>query len=109
MTSRVLEEYGYRVVVAGGAKEALALLGQREEKIKLLITDVVMPGMDGPELARKVLTLRPGLPVLFMSGYTDDEIVRRGLLQVGQPFLQKPFTPEALGREVAELLKRRPV
>jgi two-component system, cell cycle sensor histidine kinase and response regulator CckA len=108
MTSRVLQEYGYRVVAAGGAKEALALVGQRDEKIKLLITDVVMPGMDGPELARKVIGLRPGLPVLFMSGYTDDEIVRRGLLQVGQPFLQKPFTPEALGREVAELLKRNP-
>jgi two-component system cell cycle sensor histidine kinase/response regulator CckA len=108
MTSRVLQEYGYRVVVAGGAKEALALLGQRDEKVKLLVTDVVMPGMDGPELARQALALQPGLPVLFMSGYTDDEIVRRGLLQVGQPFLQKPFSPEALGREVAELLKRGP-
>jgi two-component system cell cycle sensor histidine kinase/response regulator CckA len=108
MTSRVLQEYGYRVVVAAGAQEALALVSQRDQKVKLLITDVVMPGMDGPELARQVLALRPGLPVLFMSGYTDDEIVRRGLLQVGQPFLQKPFTPEALGREVAELLKRSP-
>jgi two-component system cell cycle sensor histidine kinase/response regulator CckA len=106
MTSRALEEYGYRVVSAGGAQEALALIRQRDEKVKLLITDVVMPGMDGPELARQMLTLRPGLPVLFMSGYTDDEIVRRGLLQVGQPFLQKPFTPESLGREVAALLKR---
>jgi two-component system cell cycle sensor histidine kinase/response regulator CckA len=108
MTSRALEEYGYRVVAAGGAREALALIGAADEKVKLLITDVVMPGMDGPELARRVLALRPGLPVLFMSGYTDDEIVRRGLLQVGQPFLQKPFTPETLGREVAELLKRSP-
>ena len=106
MTSRALEEYGYRVVSAGGAQEALALIRQRGEKVKLLITDVVMPGMDGPELARQMLALRPGLPVLFMSGYTDDEIVRRGLLQVGQPFLQKPFTPEALSREVAALLKR---
>jgi two-component system, cell cycle sensor histidine kinase and response regulator CckA len=106
MTSRALQEYGYQVVSAGGAQEALALVKQRNEKVRLLITDVVMPGMDGPELARQMLALRPGLPVLFMSGYTDDEIVRRGLLQVGQPFLQKPFTPEALGREVAELLKR---
>jgi two-component system cell cycle sensor histidine kinase/response regulator CckA len=106
MTSRALQEYGYRVVSAGGAQEALAVVKQRDAKVRLLITDVVMPGMDGPELARQVLALRPGLPVLFMSGYTDDEIVRRGLLRVGQPFLQKPFTPEALGREVAELLKR---
>jgi two-component system, cell cycle sensor histidine kinase and response regulator CckA len=108
MTSRALEEYGYRVVAARGAREALALISAGDEKVRLLITDVVMPGMDGPELARRVLALRPELPVLFMSGYTDDEIVRRGLLQVGQPFLQKPFTPETLGREVAELLKRRP-
>jgi two-component system cell cycle sensor histidine kinase/response regulator CckA len=108
MTSRALQEYGYRVVSAGGAQEALALVRRPEEKVKLLITDVVMPGMDGPELARQALAVRPGLPVLFMSGYTDDEIVRRGLLHAGQPFLQKPFTPEALGREVAALLKRSP-
>ena len=68
-----------------------------------------MPGMDGPELARKALTIRPGLPVLFMSGYTDDEVVRRGLLDAGQPFLQKPFTPEALGEQVAGMLRRRAV
>ena len=106
MTSRALQEYGYRVVSAGGAQEALALVTQRDDNVKLLITDVVMPGMDGPELARRILALQPGLAVLFMSGYTDDDIVRRGLLKAGQPFLQKPFTPEALGREVAELLKR---
>jgi CheY-like chemotaxis protein len=72
-----------------------------------MVADVVMPGMDGPELARQVLALRPGLAVLFMSGYTDDEVVRRGLLDAGQPFLQKPFTPEVLGRQVAQLLRPR--
>jgi two-component system, cell cycle sensor histidine kinase and response regulator CckA len=105
MASRSLEEYGYRVVSAGNGPEALALSQQGNGRVALLITDVIMPGMDGRELARRMLALRPGLPVLFMSGYTDDEIVRRGLLEAGQPFLQKPFTPEALGREVGELLK----
>jgi DNA-binding response OmpR family regulator len=61
--------------------------------------------MDGPELARRATELRPTLPVLFISGYTDEDIVRRGLIEAGHPFLQKPFTPEALGAEVAELLK----
>jgi two-component system cell cycle sensor histidine kinase/response regulator CckA len=107
MTSRALEDYGYRVVAASNGPEALTLLQQGEGPVRLVVTDVIMPGMDGPELARRMLALRPGLPVLFMSGYTDDEIVRRGLLEAGQPFLQKPFTPEALSREVAELLKRR--
>jgi two-component system cell cycle sensor histidine kinase/response regulator CckA len=75
------------------------------------VTDVILPGMDGPELARRATELRPELPVLFISGYTDDEIVRRGLLQEGQPFLQKPFTPEALAAKVAMLLNEqgRPV
>ncbi|HEX6433729.1 MAG TPA: ATP-binding protein, partial [Gemmatimonadales bacterium] len=106
MTSRVLQEYGYGVVEANGGHQALGVL-ERGERIDLLVTDVILSGMDGPELARRAVGLVPELPVLFMSGYTDDEIVRRGLLQAGQPFLQKPFTPEALASEVAELLKAR--
>jgi PAS domain S-box-containing protein len=105
MASRALQQYGYQVIEAGDGREALRLLEGSERPINLVVTDVVMPGMDGPELARRAQRLRPGLPVLFMSGYTDDEIVRRGLLEAGQPFLQKPYTPEALGEQVAELLK----
>ena len=105
MASRALQQYGYRVIEAADGREAMRLLEGNERSIHLVVTDVVMPGMDGPELARRAHRLRPGLPVLFMSGYTDDEIVRRGLLEAGQPFLQKPFTPEALGEQVAELLK----
>jgi two-component system cell cycle sensor histidine kinase/response regulator CckA len=107
MTSRVLQEYGYGVVEASGGHQALGELERGGGKIDLLITDVILPGMDGPELARRAAELQPELPVLFVSGYTDDEIIRRGLLQAGQPFLQKPFTPEALAAEVAELLKAR--
>jgi two-component system, cell cycle sensor histidine kinase and response regulator CckA len=105
MTSRALQELGYGVMEASGGHQALGIL-EREGGIDLLITDVILHGMDGPELARRAKELRSELPVLFISGYTDDEMVRRGLLDAGQPFLQKPFTPEALSREVATLLKR---
>ena len=97
MTSRSLRDFGYRVIEAKNGLEALELLGGPDVAVRLMVADVVMPGMDGPELARQASTLRPDLQVLFMSGYTDDEVVRRGLLEAGQPFLQKPFTPEVLG------------
>jgi len=107
MTSRGLQELGYGVVEASGGHQALGILERRDTRIDLLITDVILAGMDGPELARRAAELTPDLPVLFISGYTDDEIVRRGLLQKGQPFLQKPFTPEALAAQVTRLLKAR--
>jgi CheY-like chemotaxis protein len=106
MTSRVLQEYGYNVVEAGGGHQALELLERERGRFDLLVTDVILHGMDGPELARRVAEFRPDLPVLFISGYTDDEIVRRGLLMAGQPFLQKPFTPEGLGNAVSQVLQK---
>jgi len=106
MTSRALQELGYGVLEASGGHEALGVLERDGGRIDILVTDVILAGMDGPELARRAKQLRPELPVLFMSGYTDDEIVRRGLLDAGQPFLQKPFTPDALSTEVAALLKK---
>ncbi|HUR92935.1 MAG TPA: PAS domain S-box protein [Gemmatimonadales bacterium] len=107
MAARTLQEYGYGVLEASGGHEALEVLSRADGQVSVLVTDVVMPRMDGPELARRALALKPALPVLFMSGYTDDEIVRRGLLDRSEPFLQKPFTPEALGEQVAALLKSR--
>ena len=107
MTSRALRDFGYGVVEAKDGPEALERLGVPDAAVRLIVADVVMPGMDGPELARRAATMQPDLPVLFMSGYTDDEVVRRGLLDTGQPFLQKPFTPEALGEQVAAMLKRQ--
>lgn len=106
ITARALREYGYGVVEASGGHQALEIVERSNGPINLLITDVILAGMDGPELARRAAELAPELPVLFISGYTDAEIVRRGLLQEGQPFLQKPFTPEALASQVTELLKR---
>jgi CheY-like chemotaxis protein len=105
MTSRALQEQGYKVMEASSGDEALRLVEQSDGALDLIITDVIIPGIDGTELARRASVLRPGLPILFMSGYTDDDIVRRGLLDREQNFLQKPFTPDALIRRVAELLR----
>jgi two-component system cell cycle sensor histidine kinase/response regulator CckA len=107
MTSRALKEHGYDVVEASDGSEALRLLERANGNLDLIITDVIIPGLDGTELARRAAIVRPDLPILFMSGYTDHEIVRRGLLESDKPFLQKPFTPDALIRRVAELLDRK--
>ena len=74
------------------------------DRIDLLLTDVVMPGMSGNEMSRILLKKQPGMPVLYMSGYTDDAIVQHGVLEAGINFLQKPFTPGALAIKVREVL-----
>jgi len=100
----VLERYGYRVLQASRGDEALEILRTHPEPIHLLLSDVVMPSMSGPELARLVQLQRPGIRVLYASGYTDDAIVRHGMLDPGVSFLQKPFTPTALLTKIRELL-----
>ncbi|MBA3894965.1 MAG: response regulator [Gemmatimonadales bacterium] len=98
-----LEEQGYRVLEAGHGWDALMRLSEFDGTINLVIADVMMPEMGGSELARRLAIERPGLPILFLSGYTDDEMTLRGL---GPPsaFVQKPFTPDVLARRVRELL-----
>jgi two-component system cell cycle sensor histidine kinase/response regulator CckA len=108
MMTRALEEAGYRVLQAGNAAEAIEIVTRAPDKINLLLTDVVMPGQNGRELAESIKTLRPGIPVLFTSGYTDGEIERRGLLDPGAAFIQKPLTPAALVRALRELLDQQP-
>ena len=93
---RALEGAGYRVQEAANGREALDLIARTTEHPGLVLADVVLPGMSGPELARRVVELAPGTPVLLTSGYPDGEIDRRGLLAPGAAFIQKPFTPEAL-------------
>jgi CheY-like chemotaxis protein len=107
MISRALREQGYNVLEANDGPEALRLVEGANGVLDLIITDVIIPGLDGTELARRAAEVEPDLPILFMSGYTDHDIVRRGLLNPNQPFLQKPFTPGALVRRVAELLEHK--
>jgi two-component system, cell cycle sensor histidine kinase and response regulator CckA len=107
MMKRALEGAGYRVLDAGDATEALDVLAHTTEKVSLVLTDVVMPGESGRALADRIVTLIPGVSVLFTSGYTDGEIARRGLLGPGAAFIQKPITPAALVRAVQEGLEKR--
>jgi len=101
---RVLRRSGYQVVAVEGGAHALAAVEAQEGSFDLLITDVVMPDMTGPELAQRLSKTRSGLRILFMSGYTDEVIVRQGLIEPGQPYIEKPFVVEGLLNRVRELL-----
>ena len=103
---RILKTYGYDVLVASGGIDALALASDPEQVIDAVISDVIMPDMNGRELVEKLLETRPGLSTLLMSGYTDDEVLRRGILHGETSFLQKPFTPDQLARQVRSVLDR---
>ena len=103
-TSRSLERKGYRCIVVETAAEAIELLHDGRESVDLVLTDVVMPGISGRELADRLEALRPGLPVLFVSGYTEEDILRRGLVEEGRPFLAKPFTPDEIAVKVGMVL-----
>jgi two-component system cell cycle sensor histidine kinase/response regulator CckA len=102
--ARVLGSLGYNVLVAGTGGEALQIVAEYDGAIDLIATDVVMPGMNGSQLVEKVLEARPAIRVLFMSGYTDDEVMRRGVIDGQTAFLQKPFTPDLLAHKVREVL-----
>jgi len=102
--THILEGLGYQVLSASNGEEALLISQDLKRDIKLMITDVVMPQMSGRELAERVFALRPNLPVLFMSGYTDDAIVRHGLLDEKLHFIQKPFDSAVVARKVREVL-----
>ena len=104
----ILAGHGYSVLEAPNGAEALRISEQRGGAIHLLVTDVVMPGMSGGELASRLIAKHLHMKVLFVSGYTDDAIVRHGVLQAGIPFIQKPFTPSTLARKVREVLDADP-
>jgi two-component system cell cycle sensor histidine kinase/response regulator CckA len=104
LTSEALRKYGYEIIEAANAGEALLACERREGSLPLMITDVVMPQMSGRELADRLHVLRPEMKVLYMSGYTDDAIVRHGLLSPTVFFLQKPFTPSVLAQKVRQVL-----
>ena len=104
LIKEVLQSLGYRVLEAPNGSEALVLAEWHHEPISLMLTDVVMPGMSGRELADRLVVLRPKTRVLFMSGYTDDAVFHHGVVPSGVPFLQKPFTSDALACKVREIL-----
>lgn len=100
----VLEMEGYKVLAAASGQEALNLCKEMAEPVELLITDVVMPGMSGRDLSETLGEMYPDIKILYMSGYTDDAVVRHGVLEEGKAFLQKPFSPDALARKVRGVL-----
>jgi two-component system, cell cycle sensor histidine kinase and response regulator CckA len=104
LVRKVLERYGYRVLSAPTPKDAADIAATTTENISLLISDVVLPQMSGRAVADQILPSKPGMRVLFMSGYTDNAIVHHGVLDEGTPFIQKPFTPQGLARKVREVL-----
>ena len=103
---QVLERHGYTVLEAPSAEAALDIATRYSGAIHLLLTDVVMPGLNGRELATRLADLRPDARVIFMSGYTDDAVTRHGVLEPGSAYVQKPFTPDAIARKVREVLDR---
>lgn len=106
LTRSILAEHGYTVLDAPNGLEALRVAGNHAGPIHLLLTDVVMPGLGGRELAERFQTLRPAAKVMYLSGYTDDAIVRHGILQDTVIFLQKPFTAVTLTQKVREALEK---
>jgi two-component system, cell cycle sensor histidine kinase and response regulator CckA len=102
-----LERFGYRVLQAGSPKEAVRVASEFTQPIHLLLSDVIMPESEGPPLLERLITSRPALRVLYMSGYAG-EAVRHVLIVEGTPFLQKPFTPRALAQKVREVLDHGP-
>jgi len=100
-----LSRHGYRVLMATNGNEAVDIAMAHGDRIDLLITDVVMPGLSARELAERFRRQHPGGRVLYMSGYTDDSVVQRGIIEQSVEFIQKPFTPATLLRRVREVLK----
>lgn len=107
LAKRILQDLGYKVLESISAEDALQIGERHQEPIDLLLTDVVMPRMSGRKVAEHLSRLRPGLKVLFMSGYTNNAIVHHGVLEANTVLLQKPFTPSSLARKVREVLDTR--
>ena len=105
MTAAILEKIGYSVIQSETPMEALTFCEKETASIDLLITDVVMPQMSGTELTDKIRKIKPGLKVLFMSGYTENVIVRQGVLKEGIHFVQKPFSMNDFARKVREAME----
>ena len=106
MAVRILKRQGYTVLKASHGDDALLVCKEHKGPIHLMVTDVVMPGMSGRELADRLLPIHPDMKVLYMSGYTDNAIVHHGVLEEGMNYIQKPFTVDGLARKVREMLDK---
>jgi CheY-like chemotaxis protein len=107
LTRRMLEGYGYRVITASNGKEAIRRSEDHKDAMNLLLTDVVMPGMSGGDLAHRLREKFPELKVLYMSGYTHNVIAHHGVLEKHVHLIQKPFTGKDLAKKVREVLDRK--
>jgi len=103
-----LRKNGYTVLAAESGREALELVRVHAGPLDLLITDVMMPDMDGPELVRQLTTIRPETRTLFMSGYMDDALGEHGILPANVNFIQKPFSPRVIAQKVRDILDGAP-
>src|ERR1035441_4551653 len=104
LARKMLQERGYHVLEASDGREARSIVRRHSGEIDLLLTDVVMPGMDGRTLSEQLRELRPNLKVILMSGHSEDVITERGVLASGLMYIQKPFTPDGLAVKVREAL-----
>ena len=104
-TSQFLAQHGYKVLSASNGAEALEVAAKQAGTIHILVTDVVMPQMSGSELAQRLLEQRPGMKVLYVSGYAEATVLQHGVEELGTMFLQKPFTLKALAAKMREVLQ----
>jgi signal transduction histidine kinase len=105
LAQSILEECGYKVITASNSQDALRIFSEHPEQFHLVLTDVIMPSMSGRELVEKMTELRPDIKVIYMSGYTDDAVVRHGISYEGVAFLQKPFTAQELSLKMRSVLE----
>jgi two-component system cell cycle sensor histidine kinase/response regulator CckA len=107
LTSELLASWGYEVLVARNGVEALDISGKHRGTIHLMVTDVVMPHMNGRDLAERMKQMRPGMKVIYMSGYTDNLVLQGGMLEEGSDFIQKPFNADTLAKRVRAALQQQ--
>jgi two-component system cell cycle sensor histidine kinase/response regulator CckA len=110
LTAKMLKRLGYTVLIAASGAEAIETSRAHQGEIALLLTDVIMPNMSGTELAQEIRRSRPEIKIVYVSGYTENAVLRHGMLDAGVNFLAKPFSREALARKLRDALgqvKRR--